>query len=287
VDRLRWNRLRYSAYAPFYDLVVGRLGLLRRGRKRAFALAALQPGERLLLIAAGTGLDLPFVPAGVAITAVDIAPAMLRRLDARARALGRNVETFAMDAVRLRFADGSFDAVALHLALAVVPDPVATIREAARVLRPAGRVSIFDKFLPDDATPSIARRGANVLAGLAATELNRRIGPLLAAAGLEERAREQVGWRGFFVVVRADKSRSASLEEEDAVLARARGDRAAGSRREEIERFARAEPQGLRQRRDQPIGMSSGHVLDDDDRARRIVAERDPDEVQRMDLRLP
>lgn len=200
-----WNRLRYTAYAPVYDLVVGRLGLLRRGRKRAFALAALEPGERLLLVAAGTGLDLPFVPAGVAITAVDITAAMLRRLERRAIALGRPVRTAVMDAARLGYPDGSFDAVAMHLALAVVPDPAAAIRETARVLRQGGRVTILDKFLADDATPSIARRGANFVAGLAATEINRRLGPLLDEGGLEERVREAVGWGGLFVVSRADK----------------------------------------------------------------------------------
>jgi ubiquinone/menaquinone biosynthesis C-methylase UbiE len=200
-----WNRLRYSLYAPIYDRVIDPIGFVRRGRRRAFALAALAGGERLLLIAAGTGLDLVFIPQGVAITAVDITPAMLRRLEARAGALGRTVRTVVMDAAQLEFPDGAFDAVALHLALAVVPDPVATIRESARVLRRGGRVTVLDKFLADGATPSLARRAANVVSGLIGTEINRQLGPLLDAAGLVERAREDAAWGGFFVVARADK----------------------------------------------------------------------------------
>jgi phosphatidylethanolamine/phosphatidyl-N-methylethanolamine N-methyltransferase len=74
-----WNRIRYTLYAPVYDQVVARAGFIGPGRQRALALAALRPGERLLIVGAGTGLHLPLVPAGVHITAVDIGPAMVRR----------------------------------------------------------------------------------------------------------------------------------------------------------------------------------------------------------------
>ena len=93
----------------------------------------------------------------------------------------------------------------LHLALAVVPDPVATIREAARVLRPEGRISIFDKFLPDDARPSVARRIANVITGFFATQLNPQLGPCLAAADLRLIERLPVGLGGSFIAARAVK----------------------------------------------------------------------------------
>jgi len=151
VDRASWNRARYDAYAPFYDWFVGRLGFIERGRRRAIELAAIRRGERVLIVAAGTGLDLPWLPPEADLTAIDIAPAMLARLEQRAAKLGRPVRTEVMDAARLGFADASFDCVLLHLAIAVVPDPFATIREVSRVLRPGGRVSVFDKFLPDAA----------------------------------------------------------------------------------------------------------------------------------------
>ena len=201
-----WNRARYTAYAPFYDWFVRRLGFMERGRRRALELAAVLPGERVLIVAAGTGLDLPFLLAGTVVTAIDIAPAMLARLEARARALGREVDTRTMDAAMLEFADASFDCVLLHLALAVVPDPFATIREVARVLRPGGRISIFDKFLPDGASASLARRAAGALARLAATDLNRQLGPLLEAGGLRLCALEAVGMGGLFVAARAEKT---------------------------------------------------------------------------------
>ena len=200
-----WNRLRYTLYSPVYDQLVGRLGPFTRGRRRAFELAALQPGERLLLVAAGTGLDLPLLPPGVDVTAVDITPAMLHRLQARAGRLGRPAHAVVMDAARLAFPDASFDCVALHLALAVVPDPAATAREAARVLRPGGRVSLFDKFLPRGRRASPLRRLVSAAADLIASDLNRRLEPLLEQAGLRLTTLEPVGFAGNFVAARAEK----------------------------------------------------------------------------------
>lgn len=210
-----WNRVRYTLYAPVYDVALARLplvsALFARGRQRSLALAALAPGERVLLVAAGTGLDLEILPDDVAVLATDLTPAMVARLAGRARTLaarGRRLEVGAavMDAQRLALRDASVDCVVLHLALAVVPDPVATIREAARVLRPGGRVVVFDKFLADAARPSLARRAADTVAGMVATRLNRRLGPLLDAAGLRETRREPVGLGGTFVVARAERT---------------------------------------------------------------------------------
>jgi ubiquinone/menaquinone biosynthesis C-methylase UbiE len=200
-----WNRLRYTLYAPLYDLFLSRFPVFARGRRRAIALADLRPGERVLLVAAGTGLDLPLLPAGVEVTAVDITPAMLDRLRARARRLGRPVRAELMDAARLALPDASFDCVALHLALAVVPDPVATAREAARVLRPGGRVSLFDKFLPRGRRPSAVRRLLGAVADVVASDLNREVEPLLEGAGLRLTALEPVGFAGNFVAGRAEK----------------------------------------------------------------------------------
>lgn len=201
----RWNRLRYTLYAPIYDGVLARLSVFTRGRRRAIALADLRAGEKLLLVAAGTGLDLPLLPAGVEVTAVDITPAMLDRLRARARRLGRPVRAEVMDAARLDLPDASFDCVALHLTLAVVPDPAATAREAARVLRPGGRVSIFDKFLPRGHRPSLARRLFSAVADVVASDFNREVEPLLEGAGLRLTALEPLGFAGTFVAGRADK----------------------------------------------------------------------------------
>jgi ubiquinone/menaquinone biosynthesis C-methylase UbiE len=91
-----------------------------------------------------------------------------------------------MDGHALKFPDASFDAVILHLIVAVIPDPVKCLREAARVLRPGGRAVIFDKFVPDDQRPPLALRLPNPLTSLFGTEITRKLGPLLAESGLQD-----------------------------------------------------------------------------------------------------
>lgn len=142
-----WRRARYSVYATFYDLGPGFV----EERRRAISLLALQPGERVLVPGVGTGADLPLLPTSVEVLGIDLTPAMLQR----ARQHGRpGVELRVMNAERLELPDESFDAVLLHQVLEPVRDAAACLAEAARVLRPGGRISVFDKFIPEDAPAS-------------------------------------------------------------------------------------------------------------------------------------
>lgn len=174
VNTNRWNRARYTLYAPFYDLIARRLG---RGRRRAVALLDVKPGERVLIDGCGTGLDLELLPRDCAVTAIDLTPAMVEKTRARAAALGMTVDARVMDAARLEFADATFDCVLLHLILAVVPDPHASAREAARVLRRGGRASVFDKFAAGRA--SLVRRALNVITNFVATDITRSLEEIL------------------------------------------------------------------------------------------------------------
>jgi ubiquinone/menaquinone biosynthesis C-methylase UbiE len=172
----RWNRARYTLWAPFYDLVVG----FAAQRRRSIDLLGLEPGDRVLLVGAGTGADLPYLPAGTRALVTDLTPAMLERARARLRP---GQEIAVMDGQCLDVADGSFDAVVLHLVVAVIPDPAACLREAARALRPGGRIAVFDKFLKAGARPGLPRRVANRVAGALFTEINRVIEEVLTASG--------------------------------------------------------------------------------------------------------
>lgn len=198
-----WNRLRYAALAPVYDAAIARV--FAPARRRSFEFLALQPGERVLVVGCGTGLDFPYLPRGVHLTAGDLTPAMVRRARDRADALRlTGADIRVLDAHRLDVPDGSFDAVVLHLLLAVVPDPVAAIREARRVLAPGGRIAVFDKFVADGERPSFVRRAANVVARVVATDLTRELGPLLRAAGLSAVHDEPADPGGLFRVVLAE-----------------------------------------------------------------------------------
>lgn len=181
LNTTRWNRLRYSLYAPLYDAVAERA--FRRPRRLALGQVVWQPGMRVLLVGAGTGLDLPWLPRDVELHATDLSPAMVRRIRRRAEALGMDVEATEMDASALRFPDGHFDVVVMHLILAVMPDPARGLAEARRVLRGDGQLCVMDKFQADDRPAGIGRRTLNALTSAVATDITRQARPLLEGAG--------------------------------------------------------------------------------------------------------
>lgn len=80
-DPDRLNRWRYGLYAPVYDWIAG---IFSGHRKVAISALRLQAGQRVLLVGCGTGLDLNFVSAGVAVTGLDLTPGMVRRAEERA-----------------------------------------------------------------------------------------------------------------------------------------------------------------------------------------------------------
>jgi SAM-dependent methyltransferase len=142
---MMWNRLRYTVWAPAYDALVRAAGF-DAARRLSIDRLRLAPGDRVLIVGAGTGLDLDFLPANVHVTAIDVTPAMLKHLERRAAGTGRSVTTRIMDARQLAFPDSSFDAVVMHLILAVMPQPERGLSEAVRVVKPGGRIAVFDKF---------------------------------------------------------------------------------------------------------------------------------------------
>ena len=171
-----WLRFRYSLWAPHYD----RVTKLHPQRRRSIELLALQPGERVAVIGCGTGADLPYLPDSVRVLATDLTPAMLRQAEAHARP---NIDFRVMNALALDLPDGSQDAAVLHMVLEVIPDPARCLSEAARVLRPGGRIAVFDKFLPDGARPGWIRRTGLAILDFFFTSTNRQMGEILARSG--------------------------------------------------------------------------------------------------------
>jgi ubiquinone/menaquinone biosynthesis C-methylase UbiE len=169
------NQTIYKLWAPLYDWVLGPFA--GKARRRAIEALNLRAGERVLLSGVGTGLDLPHLPAEVKATGIDLSPAMLRK--AQPKTAGRHVTLCEMNAQALEFAAASFDVVILHLILSVVPDGAVAFREAWRVLRPGGRVVIFDKFAPEGKRPSAVRRGVGRISALFGTDPNRRLSDII------------------------------------------------------------------------------------------------------------
>ncbi len=167
-------RLSYNLIAPFYDALISR-PLLGARIQSLRALPADVAGK-VLLSGIGTGLDLPLLPAIHRYTALDFNAAMLARAMKRNENLRSSERTGEVDwvlgdSMALPFADAQFDHVVLHLILAVVPQPVQCLSEAARVLKPGGTILILDKFLRSH-QPALLRRALNPLSRRLATRLD-------------------------------------------------------------------------------------------------------------------
>jgi phosphatidylethanolamine/phosphatidyl-N-methylethanolamine N-methyltransferase len=182
-----WNRTRYSLYAPVYDWVAKPLA---RGRQRAIERLDLERGDRVLILGCGPGTDLDYLPEGVSVAAVDLSPAMVRRTEVRAETPGVDVDARVGDARDLPFEDDAFDAVLLHLVLSVVPDAEQVAAEADRVLAQDGRVSIYDKFVPEGESRSLLRRALNPVTRFLFSDITKQLGPLLGETSLEVSERE-------------------------------------------------------------------------------------------------
>ncbi|MEZ6125851.1 MAG: methyltransferase domain-containing protein [Planctomycetaceae bacterium] len=168
-----WNRRIYSWWAPIYDLLI-RFHPVSRVRKSAFDLAELDSARTVLLVGAGTGVDLAFLDEQSLVIAVDLSSSMLLRTQQRSITLSRKVVCVGGDAQRLPFANDVFDRVILSLIVSVVPNPVQCLTEAVRCVAPGGRVLIVDKFQPADRRPSVLRRIINVVTRFFGTDINRR-----------------------------------------------------------------------------------------------------------------
>ncbi len=172
-------RRAYTLWASFYDAVVY---FLRWSRRRSFALLDVRPEDTVLLVGCGTGADFEFLPPASRTVAMDLTPAMLRK--ARGRIGTRRVHLVEMDAMRLALPDDAFDKTVLHLILAVVPDPVTTLREAERVTKPGGRLVVLDKFWNRPGPPPWPLRLLNALIGGYVTAVNRNFPAILSATSL-------------------------------------------------------------------------------------------------------
>ena len=109
----------------------------------ALRLVGLEPGERFLDVAAGTGgLSLPAARLGAQVLATDWSPAMIERFEARVRdEVLSNAEGRVMDCHALDLPDDGFDVTGSQFGVMLVADQPRALREMVRVTKPGGRVA--------------------------------------------------------------------------------------------------------------------------------------------------
>jgi phosphatidylethanolamine/phosphatidyl-N-methylethanolamine N-methyltransferase len=135
----------YEKLASVYDVIFG--PALHPGRLQAIQRMGIQPGDRVLEVGVGTGINASLYPRDCSVLGVDLSSSMLEKARDRIARKGiHNVRVLEMDAAALTFADDSFDVVYAPYLISVVPDPVRVVREMWRVCRPGGRVVVLNHF---------------------------------------------------------------------------------------------------------------------------------------------
>jgi ubiquinone/menaquinone biosynthesis C-methylase UbiE len=167
-QREQWNRdgAAWRRWNPTLDRWYGEV------TRRMLDLARLQPGQRVLDVAAGAGE--PAVSAAERVgpdgyvLATDISEGIVELALQVARERGlTQIETRAMDGEKLDLPDACFDAVLCRLGLMYMPHPVTALREWRRTLKAGGRVSVVVFSTPERNTwgampASIIRRRAQL-----------------------------------------------------------------------------------------------------------------------------
>ena len=200
----------FDEVAPRYDLTNTVLSLGQdRGWRRAVAAALeLVPGERVLDLAAGTATSsAALARTGADVVGCDFSLGMLRVGRAQQH---EGVALVAGDALRLPFADASFDAVTISFGLRNTSDPDLALRELLRVTRPGGRLVVCEFSSPVwrpfrtvyleylmKALPAVARRVSSDPAAYVYLAESVRAWPAQAelAADLAVAGWSQVAWR--------------------------------------------------------------------------------------------
>jgi phosphatidylethanolamine/phosphatidyl-N-methylethanolamine N-methyltransferase len=211
-------RKAYAKWAPIYDSVYSRL--LYAGRVEAVK-AACAAGQDILEVGCGTGLSLGDYPSHMRVTGVDLSPDMLARAAQKVHSQQLTAITglAVMDACRLGFADGQFDAVVGQYMITLVPDAEAALDEFARVLKPGGEIILVNHI---GASKGLRAAFESAIAPLAKkvgwrTEFPvSRLADWAKARGFDVAMVKPVAPFGFFTLVRMKDARLANMQAEAA-----------------------------------------------------------------------
>lgn len=149
-----WNKFIYKIGSPIYDRIFNS-GIFLNARKQVFQQIQFNNKQKILFVGVGTGADLELIShSDLDITSIDYSTDMLR---IEKKFENSTIKFLEMDARNMDFDNESFDYVVAHLILSVVPDANKCCQEITRVLKPNGKIIIFDKFVPKNKKLSLLK----------------------------------------------------------------------------------------------------------------------------------
>jgi ubiquinone/menaquinone biosynthesis C-methylase UbiE len=152
------GRIYDATWGRFFSAIYDRAmkGTEDAGMRETRRQALSQARGRTIEIGAGTGVNIPLYPDAVGeLVLTEPDPHMAKRLRPKLARSGREATVVEAPAERLPFEDASFDTAVATLVLCTVPDPAAAITEAARVLKPGGRLLFVEHVRSEE--PGLAR----------------------------------------------------------------------------------------------------------------------------------
>jgi phosphatidylethanolamine/phosphatidyl-N-methylethanolamine N-methyltransferase len=211
----------YDFHANFYDATFGRL--VRKRVAKAIQHMNIQPADVVLDLGIGTGQSLNYYPGDRGrVVGVDLSAGMLA--EARKKIVGRrmhNASVFQADAMRLPFADNTFDHVFISHVISVVSDPFKLVVEAQRVAKPGARIIILNHFQSTNRFVAMVEKWLCPLCTKLGWRSDLPLQDLVRRTGLEVDYRYQLSAVDLWETVVTTNNKSAVHGVPDAALAAA------------------------------------------------------------------
>lgn len=163
--------------SPIYDKFFNS-GMFLNARKQIFREIPFDKKQKILFVGVGTGADLELINhADLDITAIDYSPDMLGK--AKKKFENSTINFLEMDAQQMEFNHETFDYVVASLILSVVPDANKCLQEMVRVLKPEGKIILFDKFVPKNKKLSVPKMFLRPIISVLGTDIGRSFEEIL------------------------------------------------------------------------------------------------------------
>ncbi|MBL4700660.1 MAG: class I SAM-dependent methyltransferase [Phycisphaeraceae bacterium] len=143
--RERSTKPMYDIWAWFYNWTFG--ALVRSRQRRAVQQLPFKPGDRILDLGVGTGLTLKHYPKDVTVIGMDLSHGMISKARVMCQERGYDhIKLVRGDGMNPPFAAQSFDHIIMCHTVTVVSDPARLLNQAARIVKPGGRIVLANHF---------------------------------------------------------------------------------------------------------------------------------------------